>query len=63
MKKQKTYYHVLEDGNQGDIGHQGYYTTAEEAQKEVNRLSDFFPDIHFWVYASNTTKEPVIVTI
>jgi hypothetical protein len=43
MKKQKSYYHVLEDGTQGDIGHQGVYTTLEEAQKEVARLSDLWP--------------------
>ena len=60
--KAKDYYHVLEDGTQGDIGYQNCYKTLEEAQKEVERLSDFWPDIHFWIFHSNSPKEPVIVT-
>ena len=70
MKKQKSYYHVLEGkstwclnyGTQGDIGYKGVYRTLKEAKKEIARLSDFWPEIYFWVFPSNTTKKPVIVT-
>jgi hypothetical protein len=63
MKNTKTYYHVIEDCGSGNIGSQGYYTTLAEAEAEVSRLSDYFPRHHFYVFPSNSKKEPVIVTI
>ena len=63
MKGKKMYYHVLEDGGFGRIGHQGYYDTPEEAQKRVDTLSDMFPRSEFYIEAYPTTKEPVTVTM
>jgi hypothetical protein len=63
MKGKKMYYHVLEDGGYGRIGHQGYYNTPEEAQKRVDTLSDMFPRSEFYIEAYPTTKEPVTVTM
>jgi hypothetical protein len=57
------YYHVLEDGGYGRIGHQGYYNTPEEAQKRVDTLSDMFPRSEFYIEAYPSTKEPVTVTM
>jgi hypothetical protein len=59
----KLYYHVLEDGGYGRIGHQGYYDTEAEAQKRANELSDMFPRSSFYVEAYPTKKEPVTVTM
>jgi hypothetical protein len=63
QKEMKTYYHVIEDCGNGNIGSQGYYTTLTEAEAEVSRLSDYFPRHNFYVFPSNSKKEPVIVTI
>jgi hypothetical protein len=63
MKGKKMYYHVLEDGGYGRIGHQGYYNTPEEAQKRVDTLSDMFPRSEFYIEAYPSTKEPVTVTM
>jgi hypothetical protein len=59
----KTYYHVIEDCGSGDIGSQGYYTTLAEAEAEVSRLSDYFPRHHFYVFPSNSKKEPEFITL
>jgi hypothetical protein len=61
--KNRIYYHVLEDGGYGNIGWQGYYNTAEEAQKRADKLSDMFPNSSFYVEAGNSPKEPVNVTV
>jgi hypothetical protein len=59
----KTYYHVIEDCGRGDIGSHGYYTTLAEAEAEVSRLSDYFPRHYFYVYASNSKREPEFITL
>jgi hypothetical protein len=61
--KNRIYYHVLEDGGYGNIGWQGYYNTAKEAQKRADELSDMFPNSSFYVEAGNSPKEPVNVTV
>lgn len=61
--KNKTYYHILEHSSYGDIGHQGYYEDMKEAESEVKRLSDYFPNSYFEIFASDTTNEPPITTI
>ena len=58
----RMYYHVLEDVG-GEIGHQGYYHTEEEAQKRANELADMFPRSFFYVEASNSEAEPNNVTL
>lgn len=63
MKTQKIYYHVIEDSGYGNIGSHGYYTKLEEAQKEVDRLQSYFCDASFYVFQSNSKREPEIVTI
>jgi hypothetical protein len=61
--KMKFYFHVIEDANYGNIAHRGYYKTEEEAQKEVDRLSDFFPEISFYVFPDTSKKEPYFITL
>ena len=62
-KRNKMYFHVLEDGGYGNIGHQGVYDTKEEAQKEADELSDIFPNSEFYVESSYSKREPVTVTV
>jgi len=56
------YYHVLEDGGLGEIGHQGVYDTQEEAQNRADELTDMFPNSEFYVEASDSENEPYSVT-
>jgi TolA-binding protein len=63
MKSKKLYYHVLEDGGYGRIGHQGYYNTEAEAKKRAADLQDMFPKSFFYVEAYPSKKEPVTVTM
>jgi len=63
MQEAKVYYFVLEDCGYGDIGSHGHYLSLDEAQKEANRLQDYFPQNYFWVYENYSENEPVIVTI
>jgi hypothetical protein len=56
------YYHVLEDGGNGDIGHQGVYDTQEEAQNRADELTDMFSNSEFYVEASDSEDEPYSVT-
>jgi hypothetical protein len=57
----KTYFHVLEHGLYGQIGYQTYFTTLKEAEKEVERLKRFFPELDFSIYPTNNRKQPEIV--
>ena len=56
------YYHVLEDGGNGNIGHQGVYDTQEKAQNRADELTDMFPNSEFYVEASDSEDEPYSVT-
>lgn len=62
-KEGKMYFHVLEDGGYGEIGHQGVYDTKEEAQNRADSLSDMFPNSSFYVEASDSEDEPYSVTM
>ena len=59
----RMYFHVLEDGGYGNIGHQGVYDTKEEAQNKADKLADMFPDSSFYVEASDSKDEPYNVTM
>lgn len=59
----KTYYHIIEDCGNGNIGTQGYYLTNEEAEKEVKRLQGYFEQHFFYVLATNSTNEPEFITL
>jgi len=63
LKEGRTYWHVLEDSGYGNIGHQGVYNTKEEAQAEVNRLSNMFSKSSFYIEASDSKAEPYSVTV
>jgi len=63
LKEGRTYWHVLEDSGYGNIGHQGVYNTKEEAQAEVNRLSNMFSNSSFYIEASDSKAEPYSVTV
>ena len=56
------YYHVLEDGGNGNIGHQGVYDTQEESQNRADELTDMFSNSEFYVEASDSEDEPYSVT-
>jgi len=62
-RSSKMYYHILEYGDYGNIGYQGFYDTIEEAEKEALRLKDFFPQMDFQIFPSNSRKEPEITTM
>lgn len=57
----KTYYHVIEE-NHDLIGWQGVYTTLAEAEAEVTRLQNFFPNLFFYVHADASKREPNFIT-
>jgi hypothetical protein len=59
----RTYYHVIEDSSYGNIGSHGYFKTEQEAKKEVERLQSYFPNYFFYVYSSNSKKEPEFITV
>jgi hypothetical protein len=59
----KTYYHILEYGDYGNIGHQGYYLTLEEAKKRVATLEEYFPNCHYQIEPSNSKREPNNTTV
>jgi hypothetical protein len=63
MRTNKIYYHVIEEGSYGEIASHDYYTTLVDAQQEVDRLSSFFVGLTFYVYQSESKREPVICTI
>jgi hypothetical protein len=63
MRTNKIYYHVIEEGSYGEIASHGYYTTLAEAQQEADRLASFFAGLTFYVYQSESKREPVICTI
>ena len=63
LNEGKMYFHVLEDGGYGDIGHQGVYDTKEEAQNRADKLADMFPASSFYVEASDSKDEPYNVTM
>ena len=63
MKSKKLYYHILEYSDYENIGHQGYYLTIEDAKKQCNKLTEYFPNSYFQIESSNSKKEPVNVTI
>jgi len=56
------FYHVLEYGDYGSIGHQGCFSTQEEAKQEVARLSNYFPKSSFEIFVSDSEQEPPITT-
>ena len=60
---ENAYYHILEHGDYGDIGYQGYYETREEAMERVKRLSSLFPNSYFEVWESDSKQEPPITTM
>jgi len=63
IKKEKMYYHVLEDSSYGNIGWHGYFESKEEADKVVKKLSDFFPKYYYYIEIYKSKKEPYTVTI
>jgi hypothetical protein len=63
LNEGKMYFHVLEDGGYGDIGHQGVYDTKEEAQNRADKLADMFPNSSFYVESSDSKEEPYNVTM
>lgn len=63
MKNKQIYYHILEHGNCGNIGWQGYETTEEQATKRISDLSKMFPDLYFEMFTDTSENEPPITTI
>jgi len=62
-RSSKMYYHILEYGDYGNIGYQGVYDTLDGAEKEASRLKDYFPEMDFQIFPSNSMKEPEITTM
>jgi hypothetical protein len=62
-KKTRLFFHVLEHHDYGDVGHQGYYYTIAEAQKEADRLKSLFPHLDYTIWQDTSRAEPPIVTL
>jgi hypothetical protein len=60
--KTKFYYYVIEQRGE-NIGQQGYYSTKEEAQKRADELQEMFDRSNFYVYANDSKREPVFLTV
>ena len=63
MKANKIYYHIIEEVENGEVGYQGYCETEDKANDTIKDLSDKFEYSYFWIYTSNTSNEPPIITI
>jgi hypothetical protein len=61
-KKQKVYFHIIEESNYLKAWH-GYYLTLEEAQKKKEKLTSFFPNLDFWIFQDGSKKEPNFINI
>lgn len=59
----KIYFHILEHSHYGNIGWQGYFLTFEEAKKQLEKLTDYFPNCYYTIETSNSKKEPNNTTI
>ncbi len=61
--KSKNYYHILEIGNYGEIGYQGYEESMRMATKRLVHLGNTFIHLHFEIYVSNTNTVPPVITV
>jgi hypothetical protein len=59
----KNYFHIIEESGYNSIGTQGWYKTLAEAEAEVKKLQEFFPKCFFYVYPSNSKKQPEFITL
>ena len=59
----KIYYHILEYGDYGNIGWQGFYLSLAEANERVDKLRDYFPDCDYQIEKSDSKDEPVNTTV
>lgn len=62
-RKQKTYFHIIEECGYYKKGWQGYYDTLEEAEERMKTLMDYFPNNDYWILQDSSKKEPNIITI
>ena len=59
----KIYYHIIEEGKCGAVGHQGYCDNLNEAKKTIEHLESCFEDSFFWIFESINEQEPPIITV
>lgn len=59
----KVFYHVIEQGDYGNIATHGFFKSLAEAQKEASRLQNFFPNCFFYAHSSPSKREPEFVTV
>jgi len=60
-RKQKTYYHVIEQFRDC-YGWQGFFSTWEEAEKEKERLQNLFEKSNLYVHIDSSKREPNFIT-
>ena len=58
----QTHFHLIEQFC-GKFAHRGIYKTAEEAQKEQNRLKSLYPEIDFFIEQLPTKKKPFYINV
>jgi len=58
----KTYYFIIEDCAEGTGSH-GYRNSHDDAEKEVRRMEDLFPESSWYVHPNDDKNEPVFVTL
>ena len=61
MKTTKTYYHVIEQ-NYNDFGWHNCYLNLIDAEKQRDKLQDFFPECFFYIMLDPTNEEPYFIT-
>jgi len=59
----KVYYHIIEYGDYGLVGHHGCTDKIEDAEKIANHLRSCYPELVFQIEPYNTKKEPPHITI
>jgi hypothetical protein len=63
MKKQRTFFHVIEDSGYGNIGWHECFEDKAEARKLCDSLSEMFPQYQFYIEPTNSKKEPNFITV
>jgi hypothetical protein len=63
MRKQKIFFHVIEDSGYGRIGWHECFEDQAEARKLCNSLSEMFPQYQFYIEALDNEKEPNFITV
>lgn len=57
------YFHLVEYDNYGEMEYHGYYDNLKDAERELRRLSRYFPKAEFEIIPTDSPDEPDIRTL